>query len=92
MKKYNELFALTFLLLLNINCSGTKPNGTTEKKDNSSQNKQVNANTFKSLFNEIDFSGWEVTDQFGKKISFSIKILSVNDEIDIKMFKIPNLN
>tara|TARA_X000000368_G_scaffold407960_1_gene388013 strand:+ start:255 stop:821 length:567 start_codon:yes stop_codon:yes gene_type:complete len=40
----------------------------------------------------FDFSGWEVTDQFGKKISFSIKILSVNDEIDIKMFKIPNLN
>ena len=59
MKKYNELFALIFLLLLNINCSDTKPNNTTEKKANSSQNKKANSNDFKSIFNEIDFSGWE---------------------------------
>ena len=39
-----------------------------------------------------DFSGWEIYDQFGKKITFSIEILSVNDEIDIKMFKIPTLD
>ena len=36
-----------------------------------------------------DFLGWRILDQFNNKITFLIEILSVNELIDDKIFKIP---
>ncbi len=36
--------------------------------------------------------GWEVVDQFGKKINFSIDILEINENLKKSFFDIPKLN
>ena len=38
----------------------------------------------------FDLIGWKINDQFENKISFLIKILSENQEINLKIFEIPN--
>ena len=44
------------------------------------------------LFNKNDFNlvGWEIADQFQNEIIFLIKILSVNRDFDLSLFKIPS--
>ena len=39
-----------------------------------------------------DLMGWKIKDDFQKEIYFSLKILSINTEIDDALFKIPSLN
>jgi len=38
----------------------------------------------------FDLIGWKINDQFENKIFFSIEILSKNEEINLKIFEIPN--
>ena len=39
-----------------------------------------------------DLVGWRVVDQLQNVINFSIKTISINNEIDLKIFKIPSIN
>ncbi|MBA1338239.1 MAG: Outer membrane lipoprotein-sorting protein [Pelagibacterales bacterium] len=46
------------------------------------------------IFNKKNYSllGWEAVDKFNNNISFFITIISTNEKIDSKEFKIPTLN
>ena len=40
--------------------------------------------------NNFDLIGWKIDDQFKNKIVFLIEILSINEEVNLKVFKIPS--
>ena len=42
--------------------------------------------------NNFDLLGWETTDKFKNKITFNIKVISINKQMPLKEFNIPKKN